>query len=209
MRILCIGDSNTWGLNPENGLRHENRWTKILQRQMPGDEIIEEGLNGRTYIFDDPVCRERCGIKALPMLLMSHQPVDLVIVMLGTNDLKSIFHAKANMIAKGCRSFIRTIKDPYLYRYPVPEILIISPVFLHDEIEEREGITGDFDHVSLVQSHLLGDKIEEVCQEYEVNYLRAADYARASSVDCIHMDEENHRKLADAIYHKIQKIRCD
>lgn len=206
MRILCIGDSNTWGLDPETGLRHEERWTKLLQRRLPKDEIIEEGLNGRTYVFEDPLCPERCGIKALPMLLMSHQPIDLVIVMLGTNDLKSMFRAKAKAIAYGCRSFIRTIKNPYLYKYPVPEILVISPIFLHDEIEEREGISGDFDHVSLVQSHLLGEQIQAMCQEYQVNYLNAADHAKASPVDCIHMDAENHRKLADAVCHKILEI---
>jgi len=207
MRILCIGDSNTWGYNPENGLRHTKRWTRILQELLPDDEIIEEGLNGRTFVFEDPVCKERCGIDALSMLLMTHQPIDLVIVMLGTNDLKTMFHAKAKTIAKGARSFIRIIKNPYLYKYPVPQILMISPIFLHDEIAEREGICGDFDHESLLQSHHLGEEIEKICKEYEVHYLNAANYAKASPVDCIHMNEENHQKLASAIYNKIQKLK--
>ena len=70
MRILCIGDSNTWGYNPVNGQRFEKRWTKVLSELMPENEIIEEGLNGRTLTSVDPVFKERCGIKGLKMLLM-------------------------------------------------------------------------------------------------------------------------------------------
>lgn len=66
MRILCIGDSNTWGFNPANQLRFEKRWTRLLQAYCPDDEIIEEGLNGRTFAFVDPFCKERCGLDALP-----------------------------------------------------------------------------------------------------------------------------------------------
>ena len=63
MRILCIGDSNTWGYNPENGWRHENRWTKVLQKLMPENEIVEEGMNGRTLLSVDPFIKERCLFK--------------------------------------------------------------------------------------------------------------------------------------------------
>ena len=106
MRILCIGDSNTWGYNPENGWRYEKRWTKVLSELMPENEIIEEGLNGRTLTRVDPVFKERCGIKGLKMLLMSHKPVDYVIVMLGTNELKTVFENDAKGIAKGIRQFL-------------------------------------------------------------------------------------------------------
>lgn len=207
MRILCIGDSNTWGFNPENGLRHEKRWTKTLQKLLPDDEIIEEGLIGRTFNFVDPFYEERCGINFLPMLLMSHQPIDLVIIMLGTNDLKTVFHASAKVIAKGAGSFIRTINNPYLYKYPVPQILMISPISLHEEIEEREGKYGNFNNESLFQSYHLGEEIEKVCMEYEVNYFNASNHAKASPIDCIHMDEENHQTLARAICGKIKEIK--
>lgn len=62
MRILCIGDSNTWKYNPKNCLRFQKRWTKILSGLLPNDEIIEEGLNGRTLTSKDPHVKERCGI---------------------------------------------------------------------------------------------------------------------------------------------------
>ena len=86
MRILCIGDSNTWGYNPENGQRLEKRWTRLLREMLPEDEIIEEGLCGRTLISMDREKRERCGIDSLNVLLMSHMPVDLVLVMLGIKN---------------------------------------------------------------------------------------------------------------------------
>ena len=79
MRILCIGDSNTWGYNPVNGHRFEKRWTKVLSELMPDNEIIEEGVNGRTVTSIDSVFKEKCGIKGLKMILMSHKPVDYVI----------------------------------------------------------------------------------------------------------------------------------
>ena len=90
MRILCIGDSNTWGATPgEDSLRLERRWTKVLQELRPNDEIIEEGLSGRTITAKDTIVPVRCGVDTLPLLMLSHVPVDLVIIMLGTNDLKN------------------------------------------------------------------------------------------------------------------------
>ena len=76
MRILRIGDSNTWGFDPNTGLRHKNRWTRQLMALRPQDEIIEEGMNGRTFAFDDPFTPGRNGLRALDMLLMSHEPAD-------------------------------------------------------------------------------------------------------------------------------------
>lgn len=206
MRILCIGDSNTWGYNAKTGLRYQRRWTRVLQELLPNDEIIEEGLNGRTFAFVDPFCKERCGLDALPSILRSQDPIDLVLVMLGTNDLKVIFHAHAEAIAKGARNFIREIQNKYYYNYEVPEILMISPILLGENIVELEGIYGDFDQDGLIQSKYLAQEIKKVCDEYQVHFMDAAKYAMASNYDCIHMDEENHEKLANALFNKIKEI---
>ncbi len=101
MRFLCIGDSNTWGYNPEDGLRHKNRWTKVLADKMPEHQVIEEGLNGRTILSVDTFMTQRRGISGLKMMLMTHKPVDWVILMLGTNELKNIFECTAEYIATG------------------------------------------------------------------------------------------------------------
>ncbi|MBQ4283356.1 MAG: GDSL family lipase [Lachnospira sp.] len=208
MRILCIGDSNTWGYNPVNGQRHENRWTKMLSKMMPENDIIEEGLNGRTILSIDPIFPERQGIASLKMLLMSHKPVDLVIIMLGTNELKNIFPCNAEYIADGIRQFIDIIKNPDMWqRFSVPEILIISPVLVREELITNGDVFGDMDERSVTESKKLAKVIAEVCKESSVEFMNAAQYAVASVVDNIHMDEDNHKKLAEAILRKVKTIK--
>ena len=96
--ILCFGDSNTWGYAPVTGERYPGhvRWTGVLQSCLGDDYfVIEEGLNGRTTVHNEPLRPHRNGASLLPVLLESHSPLDLVIVMLGTNDLKACFRQSA------------------------------------------------------------------------------------------------------------------
>ncbi len=102
--IVAFGDSNTWGYDPATGGRfpRPQRWPSVLQRELGADfEVIAEGLNGRTTVHDDPIEPYRCGADALPPCLMSHAPVDLVILALGCNDLKKRFSVSAFDIAEG------------------------------------------------------------------------------------------------------------
>lgn len=207
MRILCIGDSNTWGYNPVNGQRYERRWTKVLAELMPENEIIEEGLNGRTLLSVDPVVKERCGIAGLKMLLMSHKPIDVVVIMLGSNELKKFFECSADYVADGVGEFIKVIKDMELWqRFYVPKILIISPILIREELMENGDVFGEFDENSVIQSKCFAAAIEAVCRECEVDFMNAADYAEASLEDNIHMDEENHKKLAEAVNLKLREV---
>lgn len=208
MRILCIGDSNTWGYNPANRQRHANRWTKVLAKLMPESEIIEEGLNGRTILSEDPIKPERCGISALKLLLMSHKPLDYVVIMLGTNEFKKSFNRDINYIADGIKDFIEIIQSKELWeRFGVPEILIISPVLVREELKENGGSTGEYDIESVELSKKLASYILKICQEYDVSFMNAVDYAEASLIDYIHMDEENHKKLGEAIYNKFCELK--
>lgn len=207
MRLLCIGDSNTWGYNPLNGLRFEKRWTKVLAELMPENEIVEEGLNGRTLLSIDPVIKERCGITGLKMLLMSHKPIDCVVVMLGTNELKKFFPASAEYIASGVSEFLKVILEPALWeRFHIPKVLIVSPILVRDELIERGDVFGDFDENSVIQSKRMAEAILAVCSEFKVDFMNAADYAEASLRDNIHMDEENHGKLAEAMNVKLREM---
>ena len=164
MRILCIGDSNTWGATPgEDSLRLERRWTKVLQELRPNDEIIEEGLSGRTITAKDTIVPVRCGVDTLPLLMLSHVPVDLVIIMLGTNDLKKQFNPSAKHLARGIEEFIKYIRNPHLVEnYKTPKILVVSPVHLRDEILERQNSFGEYDENSLRQSRFLAQTYKEV-----------------------------------------------
>ena len=207
MRILCIGDSNTWGYNPANGLRFHNRWTKVLSSLMPDNEIIEEGLNGRTLLSPDPFTPERLGISALRILLMTHKPVDRIIIMLGTNELKDYYNSSADYIAEGIEQFIQTIQDATLWqRFNIPQILVISPVLIREELLYGNCPFSDFNETSLEQSKLMAATISQVCSRYNVDFMNAADYAEASLTDCIHLDEANHSKLAHAIYIKLTEL---
>lgn len=133
-RILCFGDSNTWGYNPSNSTRWGEgiRWTSRLHGHLNSQcdvpsTIIEEGLNGRTTVWDDASKPYRNGSAALPMLLTSHRPLDWVVIMLGTNDLKSLFPADTFWIGEGLKTLIGQVKSADNAGSPIPRILVVSP----------------------------------------------------------------------------------
>ncbi len=102
--VLCYGDSNTWGYEPATGKRfpEDVRWPGVLARQLgEGFRVIEEALNGRTTVRDDPVEEHKNGKTYLRPCLESHAPLDLVIIALGVNDLKARFFASASDVADG------------------------------------------------------------------------------------------------------------
>ena len=207
MRILCIGDSNTWGYNPENGMRFRNRWTRLVAEAMPEHEIIEEGLNGRTLLGLDSLKNERWGLRDLKMILMTHKPVDLVVVMLGTNDLKREFNCCAELLGKGIKEYIKVILNPFQWeKYGVPKMLVMSPILLGESLVRSRGIFGEFDENSLLQAQYMAQEMEKACKEYQVPFLNAALYAEPSEIDGLHMDEANHQKLAAAICEKLKEL---
>ena len=112
--ILCYGDSNTYGYNPVNGLRYPKdvRWTGVLQKLL-GEQyaVIEEGCNGRTTVFEDIAEPWKAGLGYLKPCLNTHKPIDFVIMMLGSNDLKRMFHATAKEIADGAEQLVSIIKE--------------------------------------------------------------------------------------------------
>lgn len=210
MRILCYGDSNTWGYDPTSGMRFAHRWPKVLAQQFPQDEIIEEGLNGRTLVHEDPYGKGRCGSAVLEMLLRTHQPLDLIIMMLGTNDLKTMYHLNAEMIAKGVRENIKIMQNPFLYeRYAIPKILVVSPIALGETILTTSPWAGEFHERSYQVARHMAKSIQEICAQYHCYFFDAASVACASKADGVHMDEENHRKLAYALAKEIRKMQKD
>lgn len=210
MKILCYGDSNTWGHNPKdrNRLDEKSRWPKILQSMLDDTyEIIEEGLCGRCVTFIDSVKPYRHGLSTLRMTLEIHQPIDLVILMLGTNDLKSCFSPNAVAISNGMKEMVQIIKNKYIYNehMHIPKILIISPIHINENYINIERTSEQFDENSVKVCKKLAAYYEDIAKTYGCMFMNAADYAQASSIDCLHMDEKNHEKLAKAIYQKIMK----
>jgi len=206
--ILCFGDSNTWGYDARTEQRFppEVRWTGIAQTLLGSPyRIIEEGLNGRTTVLDDMLGCNKNGKKHLPVLLESHRPLDLLVIMLGTNDLKVRFTMTPADIAWGLNDLIVTARN-YLGAYgPCPPILAVSPIEVADNITQTKY--GDmFGEASCANSKLLPVRMEPVARQYGCSFMRASDYAAPSRVDSIHMEPEGHRAFAEAIVKKIVEI---
>ena len=135
--ILCFGDSNTYGLVPGTNNRYGwgTRWSSILDERVrdKGYRVVEEGLCGRTTIFEDPLRDGRRGTELLPTILESHKPIDMVVLMLGTNDCKTVYDASAEVIGKGIEKLISQIKavDSDI------KILLMSPINLGKNVGEE------------------------------------------------------------------------
>lgn len=138
--ILCFGDSNTYGLIPGTKERYKEniRWTGILQQKLKEKDcrIVEEGLCGRTTVFEDELRKNRKGSDLLPVLLESHAPIDQVVLMLGTNDCKSYYHASAEVIGLGVEKLIGQIRQAGEHI----KILLVSPILLGEKYGNRNMI---------------------------------------------------------------------
>ncbi len=205
--ILCFGDSNTNGYRPDNGGRwgYDERWPGIMQTILgPGYLVIEEGLGGRTTVFDDPFSPERNGVKAVYSVMETHYPVDLVIVMLGTNDCKNSYPGTPATIAYGAGKVVEEIKN---FLYPEwcqkPEILMVSPI--HIGADTAKSGCPTFDSSSHEKSLHLAEYYEKEAEKQGVHFMDAALYAEPG-YDNIHMDAAGHRSLAAAIAEKVRLI---
>ncbi|WP_395168368.1 SGNH/GDSL hydrolase family protein [Piscirickettsia salmonis] len=206
--ILCYGDSLTWGYNPENSGRYsfDQRWTGVLQENLGDDyRVIEAGLNGRTTIYDDPMMDGvmRNGAAFLPVYLESNMPVDLVIFLLGTNDLKAHISGQANEIALGCGSLVR--KALYSCMGPnggAPQVLLLSPPHLGETSGLMNTIFGSQKEVSMqISSHY-----ENVAEFFKIAYLDTAPFISAAPGEGVHLLAEENIKLGRAVAEKVKGI---
>lgn len=207
--ILCYGDSNTYGYNPLNGLRYakEIRWTGCLQ-ELLGEEfsIIEEGCNGRTAVFEDPEEGWKNGYIYLKPCLNSHKPVDIVILMLGSNDLKTTFAATAKEIADGVEILVDTIKTFTAEKQGFePVIILLSPP------EIGEGICDSsfhyaFDESSVSRSKELPEEYRQVAKRKGCMFCKTSEYIKPSQADSLHLMPEEHKKLANILKEIIIQI---
>jgi lysophospholipase L1-like esterase len=196
--ILCYGDSNTHGFIPWGGRYDDNtRWTCLLAKMLGSEyRIIDEGLNGRTTAENDPLEAYRNGLSYLVPCLQTHLPVDLTILMLGSNDMKDRFCPTAEKIADNLYRMTSIIKE--MTQAPV---LLVSPILLGPQI-----VGGDFSKESLTVSAGLASAIEKRAKKLDVAFLNAADYADPSPSDGLHLEPEGHRAIADVFYQKIKEI---
>ena len=197
-QLLCYGDSNTWGLIPGTEQRYPwgVRWTSILQEKLvpKGIRVIEEGLCGRTTIFEDAYRENRNGLKTLPLVLETHAPVDGAIIMLGTNDCKSYFNLNAYQITKGMEQCIERL----LNFMPADNILLVSPIHLGEDVWKPE-FDPEFNQNSVAVAKELQYEYQRLASEKKIPMISASDYASPSKIDQEHMTEQGHASLAEAI----------
>ena len=196
--IVAFGNSNTWGYNPATGGRfaRAQRWPSVLQRELGGDfEVVAEGLNGRTTVHDDPIEPYRCGADALPACLMSHAPVDLVILALGCNDLKKRFSVSAFDIAEGAaRLIFLTRAYGQSANGRPPKILLVAPPPFAKLTDYAEMFEGGSE-----KSVLLGQRYRDVAEREAVAFLDAGQVIRCSDLDGIHYEVDQHELLGGAV----------
>ena len=208
-RILCYGDSNTHGYIPTGGRYDEHtRWPMRMQAILgDGYAVIEEGFNGRTCVFDDPVeGGYKSGVKYLPPCLMSHNPLDAVIIMLGSNDTKARFGMTPMTIGQSMMQLVRACKlyganesgDP-------PHIIIVAPPPILDNLMQTRHAEC-FGEQAIAVSKGLGPELHRVSKLLRVDFFDAAPYAEVSPLDAVHMTANGHLRLAEAMFEKIRGL---
>lgn len=207
--ILCIGDSNTHGLctdpseSADHGSRYneEERWTCLLQKAL-GEEylVIEEGLSGRTCVYDDPDMDSVNLLPVLHALLNSHEPLDLLILMLGTNDAKTRFGADAKQITKGMQILVEEAKSVPCWGKGGPKILIVAPVPI------EEGVTyPEFSPDCVETTKALAREYAFLAVAEQVNFLDAGG-CELTKADHVHLTAKGHRQLAERMETAVREI---
>lgn len=208
--IVCYGDSNTHGYNSSNMGRftHKERWTCLLQDLLGSGYLIrEEGLSGRTTSFDDPLFEGLNGFSYIYTCMLTHEPLDLLTIMLGTNDVKERFSATPGNIAKGLERLVaKAIHTPEAWR-DQPNILIIAPPPIEEGYYETE-IGPEMGKDCLEKSKALAPLYEQVAKRLGCHFLDAASVPGVEMYpyDYMHLSLDAHRCLAEYLAELIPQI---
>ena len=200
--IVCFGDSNTHGYCADpadcadggNRFNEDERWTCLLQKKLGGGYLVlEEGLGGRTSVFVDPLHESMDAVGVAYPVLMSHEPVDLLIIMLGTNDTKERFGANAAAIAVGMERLVQKCKSTDCWREGTPRILLVCPPPLgagfHDEVMGAGCVE---------KSVALPPYMKAVAERNGCAFFDARD-CEMNGVDFTHLTKRGHALLADEL----------
>jgi lysophospholipase L1-like esterase len=195
--VLCYGDSLTWGYDPESRTRHalEDRWPSVLAASLgEGVHVVADGLNGRTTAFDDYTSDcDRNGARILATALHTHAPLDLVIIMLGSNDMKPLVAGKAHAASKGMRRLLDLVR---LHGWPMeqelPQILVVSPPPL---VETADPDFAAMFEGGVVESAMLASFYADLADETGAGFFDAGSVAKCSSIDGVHLDARNTRAI--------------
>ena len=200
--ILCYGDSNTWGCIPLSGpdparrFPPSTRWPGVLRTELgDGYWVVEAGLNGRTTVWDDPLELHRNGRKLLLPTLLTHQPLDLVVIMLGTNDLKHRINASAAEIAAGAGMLADIVTGSGCGPDGrAPQTLLVCP----PPIAEVDQFDDEFEG-GAEKSRQLAGHFAAIAERRSCVFFDAGALISSSDVDGIHLEEPDHERLGLAV----------
>ncbi|MDC1063564.1 GDSL-type esterase/lipase family protein [Flavobacteriales bacterium] len=210
INILCFGDSNTWGYDPANQTRFLKsiRWTGVLQNLL-GDNfnIIEEGLNGRTTNVNE---REehslgyyrafRSSMDLVSVLIETNSPIDLVVIMLGTNDLKNNFNQSVNDISYNMRLVCETIINNDYFNSK--SIILVSPTHIN---ESSSSLLNSFIGTA-EKSKSLAKPYKKIADDLDLFFVDASKSVKTNQIDGLHWDSMQHSDFANSICLKIKSI---
>jgi lysophospholipase L1-like esterase len=200
--ILVYSDSLSWGIIPNTRKRlpFEQRWTGVMEISLNASgehvRVIEDCLNGRRTVWDDPFKPGRNGLAGLAQRIEIHSPLELVILMLGTNDFQSMHHYNAWHASQGILTLVKAIRNaPIEPGMPIPKILVVAPPPIRKPkghiAQKFEG--GDAKCVGLAAAY------QKVCDEADCHFFDAGSVISSSSIDGVHLDAEQHLLLGQTL----------
>jgi lysophospholipase L1-like esterase len=210
--VLCYGDSNTFGAatvpRPDKRYAPDERWPGVLRAALgSGWMVVEEGLGGRTTVSDDPVEGiDKNGRTYLLPCLRSHRPLDVVTIMLGTNDLKARFNKSAWEIAAGAGVLIDIVKTALVGRNDgVPQILLICPPPFASKLPSHADMFAG----AIPKSKEMAPHFKRIAGEKGVHFLDAGKHIKSSKVDGFHLDPDAHAVLGKAVAAAVLKMKVE
>lgn len=204
-RIVCYGDSNTWGYVAETDgrLEDDDRWAQVLAGTLgDGCTVVEEGLCGRTTVFDDPLNEGLNGMAHLYTCLMSHSLIDLLILMLGTNDTKERFSATPKNIADGIVRLVEKARTAPVWRGGDKPILVIAPVIIGEGCRQS-SVAGEMGWTCVEKSRELPALFERCAALNDCAFLDCNAFCTVNPIDFMHLDRDSHRRLGRAVAEKV------
>lgn len=213
--ILVFGDSNTWGYDASTYLLElgsgqrmawDERWPGRVQTLLgDGYRIIENALNARTNMVEDPYFPNRLGLKSLQVALDANAPLDLVVLQMGCNELKHMFNLTAGMIAFGVEHLVQACQASY-YAYPAPKVLLIAPHPTHPRIGEM--IFGfSFGPDAYAKSLELGKEYRAVAERNGCGFIDCAELGfELNELDGLHYSKADHAKLAPVVADRVREM---
>ncbi|WP_083627158.1 SGNH/GDSL hydrolase family protein [Vibrio ponticus] len=202
--VLCFGDSNTWGYMPIKGGRYpaELRWTSLLEQQLPADwQVISEGLPGRTTGFHESIHSPHSGLGYFLPCLEKYQP-EVVVIMLGTNDLQSHLGLSAEAISFGAAQLVKQAQHFASHNHDVAtNIVLVCPPPIFEIGFAATGFSGGAE-----KSQQFAEHYQQRAQELGCYYLDAAKWVSSSATEGVHWHEDQPAKFAEGLYQTIKHL---